>query len=171
MNDTLKTDELDLDYILIVKDKDILINEIDFTDKERLLCSSIIDNLEQQANDAILDGQCVSIPFLGTIQKNWYRSKVISHYKEFKQVRETLPKEAYIEYVREVMQNELKEHKEEEAKVKQLNRYKRKVLPKYLELVNKYGVAYANAWLVTRQKFEVVEFDEEIEEIYERFGR
>lgn len=170
MNNTLKTDDIDLDYVLIVKDKDILLNEIDFTNKERLLCSAIIDNLEKQASKEIISGKCVSIPFLGTIQKNWYKSKVISHYKDFKQARNTLSKDEYKEYVRQTMEEEIKIHNDEEAKIKKFNKFKRSVLPQYLKLMNKHGVAYANAWLVTRQKFEVVEFDEEIEEIYERFG-
>lgn len=169
MNNTLKTGDIDLDYVLIVKDKEILINEIDFTEREKLLCSSIIDNLEKQANEDIIAGKCISIPFLGTIQKNWYKSKVISHYKDFKQARQTLSKEEYLEYVRQTMESEIKEHNDAENKIKKNNKFKRKVLPQYMKLVKDRGVAYANAWLKTRQCFEVVEFDEEIEEIYERF--
>ena len=44
------------------------------------------------------------------------------------------------------------------------------MLPKYINHCKNRGVAYANAWLKTIKLMDVVEFDPDIEDIYERFG-
>ena len=56
-----------------------------------------------------------------------------------------------------------------EEKIKSFNRFKTRMLPRYVNLCNKRGVAYANAWLKMINRLTVVEFDPEIEEVYERF--
>ena len=47
---------------------------------------------------------------------------------------------------------------------------KKKLLPTWIKLSKKHSAAYANLWLYAMGKLEIIEFDEEVEEIYERFG-
>lgn len=110
------------------------------------------------------------IPHIGTIQKNWYRSKLISHYKDFKEARKTMTREEYKEYTAKVMEEEKQKHYEEEEKIKTELRFKKKLLPIWIKLSKKHSAAYANLWLYAMGKLEIIEFDEEVEEIYERFG-
>ena len=77
--------------------------------------------------------------------------------------------EEYKEYFKSICENIKKSHNIKEDKIKSFNRFKTKMLPKYVNLCNKRGVAYANAWLKMTNCLTVVEFDPEIEEVYERF--
>ena len=47
---------------------------------------------------------------------------------------------------------------------------KKKLLPTWVKLSKKHSIIYANLWLYAMSQLEIIEFDEEVEEIYERFG-
>lgn len=84
---TSSQEDFDDDYILIYKDINNILDDIGFQSDDRILCKSIIESLEKEASINIRKDKCVAIPHIGTIQKNWYRSKLISHYKDFKEAR------------------------------------------------------------------------------------
>lgn len=170
ISDTSSHEDFDNDYILIYKDINNILDDIGFQGDERILCKSIIESLEREASINIRKDKCVAIPHIGTIQKNWYRSKLIGHYKDFKEARKTMTKEEYKEYTAKVMDEEKQKHYEEEERIKTERKFKKKLLPTWIKLSKKRGVAYANLWIYTMTKFDIIEFDEEVEEIYERFG-
>lgn len=103
---TSSHEDFDDDYILIYKDINNILDDIGFQGDDRILCKSIIENLEKEASINIRKDKCVAIPHIGTIQKNWYRSKLISHYKDFKEARKTMTREEYKEYTAKVMEEE-----------------------------------------------------------------
>lgn len=166
----LTTEDFDSDYVLIYKDVDNILDDIGFEGDDRIICKSIINSLEHEAAINIREEKCVSIPNIGTIQKNKYKSKLISHYKEFKKKRGELTREEYNEYTRQVMSKEKELMQQEENEKKAYLKFKKKMMPKWMELYQTKGIIYANAWLHCFRLLEVVEFDEEIEEVYERFG-
>ena len=94
---TSSHEDFDDDYILIYKDINNILDDIGFQGDDRILCKSIIESLEKEASINIRKDKCVAIPHIGTIQKNWYRSKLISHYKDFKEARKTMTREEYKE--------------------------------------------------------------------------
>lgn len=167
---TSSHEEFDDNYILIYKDMNNILDDIGLQGDERILCKSIIENLEKEASINIRKDKCVAIPHIGTIQKNWYRSKLIGHYKDFKEARKTMTREEYKEYTAKVMEEEKQKHYEEEEKITNERKFKKKLLPKWIKLSKKHGIAYANLWVYAMSKLEIIEFDEEVEEIYERFG-
>lgn len=167
---TSSNEDFDDDYILIYKDINNILDDIGFQGDDRILCKSIIESLEKEASINIRKDKCVAIPHIGTIQKNWYRSKLISHYKDFKEARKTMTREEYKEYTAKVMEEEKQKHYEEEEKIKTEHKFKKKLLPTWIKLSKKHSAAYANLWLYAMGKLEIIEFDEEVEEIYERFG-
>ena len=154
----------------IYKDINNILDDIGFQGDDRILCKSIIESLEKEASINIRKDKCVAIPHIGTIQKNWYRSKLISHYKDFKEARKTMTREEYKEYTAKVMEEEKQKHYEEEEKIKTELKFKKKLLPIWIKLSKKHNAAYANLWLYAMSQLEIIEFDEEVEEIYERFG-
>lgn len=171
MDNIVKTDEIDIDYPLIYKDKDLIIKDIKFeTEDERLICEAIIDNLEQEVAKNIKLGNTVSIPFIGTIERNWYKDGIKSKYKEFKEYKANHSEDEYKAYFKAACEEIKSNHAEVENKAKRERRFKTMVLPKYINLCKKRSVVYANAWLKMLNCMTVVEFDPEIEEIYERFG-
>lgn len=164
------TNDFDDDYMLIYKDINNILDDIGFQGEDRILCRSIIDNLEKEAAINIRQEKCITIPHIGTIQKNWYRSKLISHYKDFKDARKTMDKAEYIEYTAKVMEEEKRKHKEKEDKLIAEKRFKKRFLKKWISMTKDRGTVYANLWLYAITKLSVIEFDPEIEEVYERFG-
>lgn len=170
MDNVVNTSDVDLDYTLIYKDRDLILDNIGF-DKEddRLICEAIIDNLEQEVAKNIKLGNNISIPFLGTIERNWYKQGIRDNFKELKEYKNTHSEEEYKEYFNAVCNNIKADHKELEDKHKRQKRFKSKVLPRYVNLCKNRSVVYANAWLKTLSFMTVVEFDPEIEEVYERF--
>ena len=86
--------ELDDDYLLIYKDIDNILDDIDFvTEDDRVLCRSIVDSLEKEAAAQLLAGQCVQLPYIGNIRRSPIKMAMISHYKEFKEKRSELSRE------------------------------------------------------------------------------
>ena len=68
------------------------------------------------------------------------------------------------------MEEEKQKHYEEEDKIKNERKFKKKLLPTWIKLSKKHSATYANLWLYAMSQLEIIEFDEEVEEIYERFG-
>ena len=171
MDNVVNTSDVDLDYILIYKDRDLIINNIGFDNEDdKLICEAIIDNLEAEAAKHIKAGNTVSIPFVGTIEHNWYKKGIKDSYKELKEYKVNHTEEEYKEHFKATCNNIKEQHKELEDKYKRDKRFKAKFLPKYTNYCIKKGIIYANAWLKTITMMTVVEFDPDIEDIYERFG-
>lgn len=95
--------------------------------------------------------------------------EIKSKAKEFKDYKETHTREEYQEYFKTECEKIKENHNKEELKNKKVKAFKSKVLPKYIQLCKNRSVIYANAWLAMTYKLKVVEFDPDIEEVYERF--
>lgn len=170
MENVVNTSELDIDYVLIYKDKDLILNNIDFSEDERLICDDIINSLEKEVANQVKAGKTVSIPMIGTIEPNWYRKGIIDKRLELKEYKENHTEAEYKDYFKSICNSIKEEHYNKEKQDKTFRQFKTKVLPKYIKLCTTKSVIYANAWLKTISMLTVVEFDPEIEEIYERFG-
>ena len=48
MDNIVNTNDLDIDYVLIYKDRDLILNDCNFNEDDRLICDAIIDNLESE---------------------------------------------------------------------------------------------------------------------------
>lgn len=171
MNNVINTSDIDLDYILIYKDRDLIIRDIGFTNEDdKLICEAIIDNLEQKAAQHIKNGDTISIPYLGTIERNWYKQSIRNKAQEFKEYKNSHNENEYKEYFKATCTQIVNSHNEEVDKLKREKRFKKLLLPKYINHCKKHSVVYANAWLKMISLMTVVEFDPDIEEVYERFG-
>lgn len=166
-------DDLNDDYVMIYKDIDNILDDIDFvTADDRILCRSIIDSLEKEAAAQLVAGQCVQLPYIGNIRKSPIKTAMISHYKEFKQKRSELSKSDYLEYCRNVMNKEKMRIQNEEVRKRKLNTFRKKYLKLWIDKKNRLGDAYANLWLITFKDWQVVEFDWDVEIAYrESYGR
>lgn len=170
MNNIVNTDEVDLDYTLIYKDKLNILSDINFENEDdALICEAIIDNLEKVASDNIKSGNNISIPFIGTIERNWYKEAIKNNYEDFKEYKANHTEEEYKEYFKSKCEEFKESHAELEDKYKRDKRFKTYMLPRYISHCKKHSVAYANAWLKMIGCMKVVEFDPDIEEVYERF--
>lgn len=170
MDNIVKTDEIDLDYTLIYKDKTNILSDIAFDNKDdELICEAIIDNLEKSISDNLKAANNVSIPFIGTIERNWYKEAIRNNYKDFKEYKSSHTDEEYKEYFKATCEQIKSNYAAKEDEHKRNKRFKSLLLPRYINLCKSRSVIYANAWLKMIRCMTVVEFDPDIEEVYERF--
>lgn len=165
-------EELNDDFVMIYKDIDNILDDIDFvTADDKILCRSIIDSLEKEAAAQLLDGQCVQLPYIGNIRRSPIKMAMISHYKEFKQKRSELSKADYLAYCKNVMHMEKRRIQNEEVYKRKMNTFRKKYLKLWMDKRNSMGDAYANLWLLAFKYWSVVEFDWDIEIAYrESYG-
>ena len=169
MDNITKSDELDIDYVLIYKDRDFILNDCGFDEDDKIICDTIIDNLEANVAKNIKAGKTVSIPMIGTVEPNWYRRTFKEKYSEIKEYKKTHTKEEYDVYFKDICNSIKQDRYNKEEELKRFKQFKSKVFPRYIKLCTTKGVVYANVWLAMINKLTVVEFDPEIEDVYERF--
>ena len=171
--DARKANELDSDkFELIYKDLDIIVDEIPFDNlQDRMLCKDIIAHLEEEAAKQLRDGKCISIPNIGKIRRNPIQTALLNNYKDFKEKREVLTHDEYLEYTKEKMREVKWKLQNEEVRKRKLNSFKKKVLKMYINKMQEHGEVYANFWLYIINKLEPVEFNPDVEEAYQESYR
>ena len=160
--------EADVEYIIVSKNKNDILNELDFeNEEERLLCDSIISNLEKTASDTIRNMKVAQIPFIGCLRINPVKRKLRDAKLHLRAVRKSLTKEQYKEHVRSYV-IDLKEKQIEEDRIKLVfTRIRRNNKKKYEQLFKKCGRAYAELFIMSIYWLKEVHFDQEWEEHYQ----
>lgn len=160
--------EADIEYIIVSKNKNDILNELDFkNEEERLLCDSIISNLEKTASDTIRSMKVAQIPFIGCLRINPVKRKLRDAKLHLSAVRKSLTKEQYKEHVRSYV-IDLKEKQIEEDRIKLVfTRIRRNNKKKYEQLFKKCGRAYAELFIMSIYWLKEVHFDQEWEEHYQ----
>lgn len=161
-------DDIDADYVMIYKDVDNVIDDIPADIETKTIVRSIVDSLEKEASVQLKKGKCVRIPFICTMKRNNMAIVLQSHYKDFKERRSWMTKDAYNAYVKEIFHNaKLEELKEEEEK-KKLIKFKKQLKKQYEKIAKIHGKEYAEVWFLAMSLFKEVVFDEEVEEQYKK---
>lgn len=160
--------EADIEYVIVSKDKNDILNELDFeNEEERLLCDSIISNLEKTASDTIRNMKVAQIPFIGCLRINPVKRKLRDAKLHLRAVRKSLTKEQYKEHVRSYV-IDLKEKQIEEDRIKlAFTRIRRNNKKKYEQLFKKCGRSYAELFIMSIYWLKEVPFDQEWEEHYQ----
>lgn len=160
--------EADIEYVIVSKNKNDILNELDFeNEEERLLCDSIISNLEKTASDTIHDMKVAQIPFIGCLRINPVKRKLRDAKLHLRAVRNSLTKEQYKEHVRSYVVD-LKEKQKEEDRIKlAFARIKRNNKKRYEQLFKICGKAYAELFIMSIYWLKEVPFDAEWEEHYQ----
>ena len=160
--------EADIEYPIISKNRNDILNDIDFeNEEERLLCDSIISNLEKTASDTIRSMKVASIPYIGCIRINPVKRGLREAKLHLSDVRKGLNKEQYKEHVRSYVV-ELKEKQKEKDRIKLLfSRIRRNNKKKYEQLFKACGKAYAELFIMSIYWLREIPFNEEWEEHYQ----
>lgn len=160
--------ELNDDYVLIYKDVDNILDDIDFVvDDDRILCKTIIDSLEKEAAAQLLAGKCVQLPYIGVIRRSPIKMALIKHYKEFKEKRSQLSREDYIAYCKKVMRQEKIDLRNAEIHKRKMNTFRKKNLKIWMEKKKAFGNAYANVYLYVLRYWTAIDFDWDVELAYQ----
>ena len=160
--------QFDNEYVIITKNKDNILNDLDFVnDEEKFLCDSIISNLERMASDNIRDMKCVQLPLIGAIRINPIKRKLRDSKLHLSAIRKTLTKEQYKEHVKSFVED-LKEQQKEEDRLKLVfKRIRSNNKDKYDRLFKTCGKTYAELFIMAIYWLEEVPFDADWEEHYQ----
>ena len=169
MKDTLQNNinEADEEYVIISKTKDDILNELDFeNEEERLLCDSIITNLEKNASETIRDMKVAQLPFIGCVRINPVKRKLREAKLHLSAVRKSISKEQYKEHVRSYV-IDLKEQQKKEDSLKLIfTRIRSNNKKKYDVYYKRLGRAYAELFIMSIYWLAEVPYDAEWEEHY-----
>lgn len=160
--------EADIDYVIISKNKEDILNELDFeNEEERYLCDAIITNLEKSASDTIRNMKVAQIPYIGCLRINPVKRELREAKLHLSSVRKSLTKEQYKEHVRSYV-IDLKEQQAEADRIKlAITRIRRNNKKKYDTLFKRLGKAYAEMFIYSIYILEEIPFDAEWEEQYQ----
>lgn len=160
--------ELSNDFVIIRKTKNDILNDMDFEDEEeRLLCDSIITNMETYAAKSIKEMKVVQLPFIGCVRINPVKTELKQVCTNFKFARRYMTKDEYKNHVRSYV-IDIKEKQEEKDRLKIIiNKIKRKNKKKYEALFKHLGKAYAEMFIYSIYILKEVPFDAEWEEHYQ----
>lgn len=160
--------EVDEEYVIISKTKYDILNELDFeNEEERLLCDSIITNLEKTASDNIRSMKVTQIPSIGCIRINPVKRELRKAKLHLSAVRKNITKEQYKEHVRSFV-IDLKEKQKEKDRLKLIFvRIRRNNKKKYEILFKKCGKIYAELFIMSIYWLDEVSYDSEWEEHYQ----
>lgn len=169
--DDNKLNEADIEYVIISKDKSDILNELDFeNEEEKLLCDSIITNLEKMASENIRNMKVVQLPYIGCIRINPVKREFRDSKKHLGIIRKSLSKEQYKEHVRSYIVD-LQEKQKVKDRVKLvLHRIRRKNKVRYEKLYKKLGKSYADLFIMSIYWLREVPFDKEWQERYDELS-
>lgn len=170
MNDEVQFGVADIgeNYIIISKDTNDILNDMDFNDEdERLLCESIITNLEKDAASAIRDMKTVSLPFIGCLRINPIKRKLRDAKLHLSLMRKNMSKADYKQHVKDIVHEFGQEMDKADAEKLIMTKIRRNNKKHYDELYKKLGRAYAEMFIFSIRGLKEVPFDAEWEEYYQ----
>lgn len=152
--------------IQVVKIDDIL-NDLHLTEEEKLIYKDLILDYEKFAAENIKKHNTVLLSHIGSISKRVGLEAIGKRRKELHEYRKTCTKEEYKDYVRSIMFEATKKFDEEKSKERIIKNTKIRNNTKYNKYLKNMGKAYADLFILSVSKFNVIEFDQEYEEAYQ----
>lgn len=137
-----------------------------FDDKERVLCDNIISHLEKDMAIGFRELKIIQVPRIGTMRINPFYKDFQKAKKSFKEIRKSITKEEYKDYVKTVYRNIIKDNKEKDIVLAKLNKIKTRNKNKYDELSINLGRKYATFYIKAIYFLKPIDFDEEFEDYY-----
>lgn len=164
LNDIDKANE---EYIIISKTKDDILNELDFeNEEERLLCDSIITNLEKNASETIRNMKVAQLPFIGCVRINPVKRKLREAKLHLSAIRKNISKEQYKEHVRSYIIDLKEQQKKEDALKLIFTRIRRNNKKKYDIYYKRLGRAYAELFIMSIYWLTEVPYSQDFEDYY-----
>lgn len=159
-------DEVSID--IVIKKKADILNDIDFeSDDDRILCDTIITDIEKTAAKGVLADKIVQLPFLGSMRKSPLRKVVQKNRTNFKIARTHMNKKEYQEYVGEIMrEGKIEIEKEEKEKIR-IKKIKSRFRKQYDSYYKNLGAEYANMFIYSMSILKEVPFNAEVQEMFD----
>ena len=160
--------EIEDEYQIIVKNKNDILNEMDFeNEEERVLCDDIITNLEKMIADSISSMKVAQIPFIGCVRINPIKRKLRDSKLHLSNIRKSLTKEQYKEHVRSFVIDMKEKQKQEDRNKVVFHRIRSNNKKRYEELFKRCGRAYAELFIMSVYWMKEVPYDADWEFQYQ----
>lgn len=161
----------DIGIEIIIKKKSDILNEIKFNnEEERLLCDSIITDIEKTAASAIIHNKSAQLPLMGVMRKSPLKAVVNKNRPNFSVARTHMTKQQYKEYVGEIMSEaKIEIEKEDKAKAR-IRKIKSKHKKQYDEYYKQLGQAYATMFIYSFTIFKEVPFDADVQAMFDELN-
>lgn len=164
----LGVEDIGEEYVIISKDTNDILNDMDFVDEdERLLCESIITNLEKYAAASIRDMKIVSLPFIGCVRINPIKRRLRDAKLHLSLIRKNMSKADYKQYVKDIVDEFGEEMSKADTEKLIITKIRRNNKKHYDEYYKKLGRAYAEMFIYSIRLLDEVPFDIEWEEYYQ----
>ena len=161
-----EVDEVSID--VVIKKKADILNDIGFkSDDDRILCDTIITDIEKTAAKGILADKIVQLPFLGSMRKSPLRKVIQKNRTNFKSARTHMNKKEYQAYVGEIMREgkiEIEKEEKEKIRIKKIKSRFRKQYDNYYKTL---GAEYANMFIYSMTILKEVPFDANVQEMFD----
>lgn len=158
-------------YVIISKNTNDILNDMDFNDEdERLLCESIINNLEKCAAAGIREMKTVSLPFIGCLRINPIKRKLRDAKLHLSLMRKNMSKSDYKQHVRDIVHEFGQEMNKADAEKLIMTKIRRNNKKRYDELYKKLGRSYAEMFIFSIRALKDVPFDKEWQERYDELA-
>lgn len=165
------TEDIGENYVIISKDTNDILNDMDFNDEdERLLCESIITNLEKNAASSIREMKTVSLPFIGCIRINPIKRKLRDAKLHLSLMRKNMTKAEYKQHVKDIVHEFGQEMDKADAEKLIMTKIRRNNKKHYDELYKKLGRAYAEMFIFSIRALKDIPFDKEWQEKYDELA-
>lgn len=173
MSNELNTNNIndaDIEYEIVIKKSNDILNELTTDIHERLIYESIIDGIEKGASEAIKAGKIAGLPFIGALRKSPVRQVVKDNFENFKIARKNMSADQYKEHVREI----IIDAKINQEKIDKEKAYMRLVMScnrkRYDKLYLSLGRAYADMFIKSIVWLQEVPYNEEVQQHYDNLN-
>lgn len=160
--------DIDNEYVIISKDTDNILDDLDFdSEDDRILCKSIIDNLEKQAAAEIRKMKVVQLPFIGCLRIDPIKRKLRDAKLHLSLMRKNMSKAEYKQYVKDIVHEfgqEMDKADREKLIMKKIRTANKKQYEIYYK---KLGRAYAEMFIYSIRLLKEVPFDQDWEDQYQ----
>lgn len=160
--------DIDNEYVIISKDTDNILDDLDFKNEDdRILCKSIIDNLEKQAAAEIRKMKVVQLPLIGCIRIDPIKRRLRDAKLHLSLMRKNMSKADYKQYVKDIVHEfgqEMDKADREKLIMKKIRTANKKQYEMYYK---KLGRAYAEMYIYSIRLLKEVPFDADWEEQYQ----
>lgn len=161
----------DFDYELITKTTDDVIEQCNFeNDKDKVICKDIITHLHKTAKKYIEADKVANIPYIGCLRKSPVNKVITENKDHIKHLAKSTTLGEFQFQVSNIV-NKAKSDAKKEDEAKMLdNKVKAKNRKLYDKIAKDKGVVAAINFIKMLQNLEVIEYDEEVEEMYRRLS-
>jgi len=172
MNDTKSNDidNINTEYSMVVRTMPDVLYHVSKDPMDRLICESIIDNLEETAANAVLADKVVQLPYIGCIRRNPIKLAIKAQHINFSAARKVMTTDQYKDHVREVIidvkENQIKLDKNKSF----LKKFKAKNQKKYDSLYIRIGKGYADMYIQSLLMFKEIPFDIEVQQHFDNLN-